>query len=576
MASCNGEVMTCKDKKKLRKRKKCVPLDKVDGLDNCPTNDSCLMRNTSLEKDTVRDPAISNKDESDITESQSNLESTCSQTSKRKRKRIKKNKKKNEENAKENQNMQIDIQGDTSSIKGDSVGTNLCQESAVNTDEKADSKIAPHSQLTKTQRKKMRKKQKLLASRIDDKAHVPLAELNSVKMEENALISERQSNSLGSQSASSINKHDNNGEGGLLLAEKENIQTRQMKGTLRIYRKRKSSDSEENIVPVTLARQASSDLNNIHSFEVSENEAERVQARECASSIKVAEKFLTENTSSNCSVGEFASVESNKITEVKDVDLDVHIKDNLPQVSYSSVTELHVDRPDKKLLILDVNGLLVDILPYGHISNKADITISHKSVFKRPFCDDFLQFCFKKFNVGVWSSRTKKNMDKVIDFLMGDSRHKLLFCWHQSHCTNTGFTTVENNSKPLVLKELKKLWDKFDPRLPWNKGEYDESNTLLLDDSPYKALRNPPHTAIFPHTYCYKDAGDSSLGPGGDLRVYLERLAEAQNVQDFVAQHPFGQRAITKSNPSWGFYKKLLGVASRQRQVVASGSGNTI
>ena len=61
----------------------------------------------------------------------------------------------------------------------------------------------------------------------------------------------------------------------------------------------------------------------------------------------------------------------------------------------------------------------------------------------------------------------------------------------QSHCTSTGLNTLENQSKPLVLKELRKVWEKVEPDLPFEKGEYDETNTLLLDDSPYKALRNP-------------------------------------------------------------------------------------
>lgn len=29
------------------------------------------------------------------------------------------------------------------------------------------------------------------------------------------------------------------------------------------------------------------------------------------------------------------------------------------------------------------------------------------SVFKRPSCEDFLAFCFKRFDVGIWSSRLK-------------------------------------------------------------------------------------------------------------------------------------------------------------------------
>jgi len=60
-----------------------------------------------------------------------------------------------------------------------------------------------------------------------------------------------------------------------------------------------------------------------------------------------------------------------------------------------------------------------------------------------------------------------------------------------SHCTETHFKTLENKHKKVVFKDLRKLWDKLDPNLPWEKGYYNESNTLLLDDSPYKALLNP-------------------------------------------------------------------------------------
>lgn len=60
-----------------------------------------------------------------------------------------------------------------------------------------------------------------------------------------------------------------------------------------------------------------------------------------------------------------------------------------------------------------------------------------------------------------------------------------------SHSTQTGYNTLENVYKPLVFKELRKIWENDDPSLPWKNGDYNESNTLLLDDSPYKALLNP-------------------------------------------------------------------------------------
>ncbi|KAK6913357.1 hypothetical protein RJ641_022958 [Dillenia turbinata] len=127
-----------------------------------------------------------------------------------------------------------------------------------------------------------------------------------------------------------------------------------------------------------------------------------------------------------------------------------------------------------------------------------------------------------------------------------------------SRCTDSGSRTLENKHKPLVFKELKKIWEKVEPCLPWEVGHYDESNTLLLDDSPYKALLNPAHTAVFPFSYTYLSKEDNSLGPGGDLRVYMEHLAVAENVQKYVQERPFGQQAINETSSSWPFYKDVL------------------
>lgn len=48
------------------------------------------------------------------------------------------------------------------------------------------------------------------------------------------------------------------------------------------------------------------------------------------------------------------------------------------------------------------------------------------------------------------------------------------------------------------------------------------------------------------------------VGAGGELRVYLEGLAEAENVQKYVRENPFGQRAITERNTSWEFYERII------------------
>lgn len=244
-------------------------------------------------------------------------------------------------------------------------------------------------------------------------------------------------------------------------------------------------------------------------------------------------------------------------TEHMSEEVDVHAKNTgkVPTLDLEKNKEASVVTRRKKLLVLDLNGLLADIVsPLADC--KADINIGRRAIFKRPFCEEFLKFCFDKFEVGIWSSRKKNNVDRITEFLLGDMKRRLLFCWDMSYCSTTTLGSLENRHKYVVFKDLNQLWEKHDPRLPWQKGDYNESNTVLLDDSPYKALLNPPYTAIFPHSYSHQNKSDTSLGNGGDLRLHLEKLVEAENVQDFIKKNPFGQEAITEASETWEFYRE--------------------
>ncbi|CAN6719811.1 unnamed protein product [Malus baccata var. baccata] len=73
----------------------------------------------------------------------------------------------------------------------------------------------------------------------------------------------------------------------------------------------------------------------------------------------------------------------------------------------------------KKLVIFSLNGLLVHRVirynrakipsnrtPDGTYGSYLGLTtlFFDVAVFKRPFCDEFMQFCFERFEVGIWSS----------------------------------------------------------------------------------------------------------------------------------------------------------------------------
>ncbi|MDV3143427.1 MAG: hypothetical protein Q8761_03325, partial [Sweet potato little leaf phytoplasma] len=67
-----------------------------------------------------------------------------------------------------------------------------------------------------------------------------------------------------------------------------------------------------------------------------------------------------------------------------------------------------------------------------------------------------------------------------------------------------------------------------------------------------------PHTAIFPNEYKADDVNDKGLGPGSELRMYLEKVAEAKDVPGFIKQHPFGKPAISPRHPHWDYYSKII------------------
>jgi len=65
---------------------------------------------------------------------------------------------------------------------------------------------------------------------------------------------------------------------------------------------------------------------------------------------------------------------------------------------------------NKRLLILDLNGTICHV---ERIFGKD----RPYNIYKRPYLKPFLNYAFANFDVAVWTSREKKNMDIVIDYV---------------------------------------------------------------------------------------------------------------------------------------------------------------
>ena len=147
---------------------------------------------------------------------------------------------------------------------------------------------------------------------------------------------------------------------------------------------------------------------------------------------------------------------------------------------------------NKNLIVIDLNGLLMQrsFSPLGTSTSgfriDQDAKVGNFYVYNRPHMKEFLDFLHENFTVGVWSSATEYNARMLVRHLWGKKKEKqLAFVWGQEKCTNVGVFT-EPRVKPVFLKELDKLWSHNAEMEKFRGG-----NTVLIDDSPYKAMNNP-------------------------------------------------------------------------------------
>ncbi|CAH8363269.1 unnamed protein product [Eruca vesicaria subsp. sativa] len=213
------------------------------------------------------------------------------------------------------------------------------------------------------------------------------------------------------------------------------------------------------------------------------------------------------------------------------------------------------EKQKKKLLVLSLSGLLLHRV--HRKSNRKipknrspDASCGPNLVYKRPFAEEFMKFILERFEVGIWSSACEKNVDIVLNIVLDNLQDNLLFVWDQEECTNSGSTTLGNSDKPMFFKDLSKVFQYF-------KG-FSASNTIFIDDEPYKALLNPDNTGVFPVSYDPTDKNDDFLDPEGEFCAYLDDLASSSDVQDYVKEHSFGQPMIESSHPDWPFYNKVI------------------
>jgi NLI interacting factor-like phosphatase len=158
----------------------------------------------------------------------------------------------------------------------------------------------------------------------------------------------------------------------------------------------------------------------------------------------------------------------------------------------------------KPLLVLDLNGILcyrlrrepgVDPLPLKAYRPQMGPKIAMTPVISRPDRQSFLEYLDQHFVLAIWTSAKAKTAKALVKLLVPDAiSRKLLFVWAQHNCqvdpeAQTGLVHQSDPcptpklampAKVLYKKDLGQVWKEFPL---WN-----QSNTLLMDDSPNKCM----------------------------------------------------------------------------------------
>ncbi|KAL2871294.1 NIF domain protein [Aspergillus lucknowensis] len=200
----------------------------------------------------------------------------------------------------------------------------------------------------------------------------------------------------------------------------------------------------------------------------------------------------------------------------------------------SSLSPKPSKTPQPLLVILDLNGTLI----YRKTRKFPP------SFTRRAGLEEFLNTLVDKYKVMIWSSSTPATVGAVCEKLFTEARRKKLVAeWGRD---KLGLTKSEYNSKIQVYKTLETVWssnavqasypkDKAPPK-PSKRAaarvRWDQTNTILIDDSKLKALSEPYNLIEIPEFTNVPGIDEPTIFPR--VLQLLENLANCDDVSKML------------------------------------------
>ncbi|RSL87458.1 hypothetical protein CDV31_016248 [Fusarium ambrosium] len=205
----------------------------------------------------------------------------------------------------------------------------------------------------------------------------------------------------------------------------------------------------------------------------------------------------------------------------------------VPNPSHQYMAQAHLEphrlpQPRRILIVMDLNGTLL------HRPNKR----RPFHFVERPHAKAFLSYCLDTFHVAIWSSARPDNVNKMVDQLLTpEQRERCLLVWGRD---TFGLCQADYDAKVQVYKRLTSVWSDLrivaaHPAVETG-GKWDQTNTILVDDSLEKARSEPFNLLQIPEF-----SGLSTENPNvlPQVHDYLNNLAHEADISRFVRQTPF-------------------------------------
>ncbi|KAI4153441.1 MAG: hypothetical protein LQ340_002313 [Diploschistes diacapsis] len=202
----------------------------------------------------------------------------------------------------------------------------------------------------------------------------------------------------------------------------------------------------------------------------------------------------------------------------------------------------NAQQPKTLLIVLDLNGTLLERM-WG--SNR---------VIMRPYIDSFLKYCFGNHRVMIWSSAQPANVRNMcVKVFNAADRAMLVAMWGRD---KLDLSSEDYADRVQVFKRLEKIWEDQELQREHPQagsgGSWNQTNTVLIDDSVFKAASQPHNLIEIPEflkEHMRKELKGKILE---QVTAYLETARKYEDVSTFIEKNPFrmGESTLLKASGS--------------------------